>query len=138
MNLWRYAFLSLLLTLWATDHAAKGVLDQNRAFRPIEITKVTKWTDAENVVGFTLTLLASQLIIATGWIIFGKFEFSRQNSTIMGLQNSHRTKIFFSNIRCVFNFKIALKNFGAKIQFTVVYFTHTDFENMLRFFLRIA
>ena len=73
MNLWRYAFLGLLLTLWASNHA-KEISEQNRAFQPIEITKVTKWTDAENVVGFTLTLLASQIIIATGWIIFGKFS----------------------------------------------------------------
>ena len=51
----------------------KEYVEQNRALRPIEITKVTKWTDAENVVGFTLTLLASQFIIASGWIIFGKF-----------------------------------------------------------------
>ena len=69
MNLRWYAFLVLLLTLWAVS--TKDV-EQNRELRPIEITKVTKWTDAENVVGFTLTLLASQFIIASGWIIFGK------------------------------------------------------------------
>ena len=72
MNLWLYAFLGLLLTLWAASSTKE--IEQNRAFRPIEITKVTKWTDAENVVGFTLTLLASQFIIASGWIIFGKLK----------------------------------------------------------------
>ena len=70
MNLWWYAFLGLLLTLWVSS--TKDA--EHRAFRPIEVTKVTKWTEADNVVGFTLTLLASQLIIASGWIILGKIK----------------------------------------------------------------
>ena len=37
-----------------------------------DISKTTNWVAASNVVGFTLTLLASQAIIASGWLIFGK------------------------------------------------------------------
>eukprot|EP00093_Oithona_nana_P008144 08144.XXX_17850_18458_1 [CDS] Oithona nana genome sequencing. len=94
MNLRWYAFLVLLLTLWGVS--TKDV-EQNRALRPIEITKVTKWTDAENVVGFTLTLLASQFIIASGWIIFGSIWYAMAVNTSEN-SDTHKTIMLFESM----------------------------------------
>lgn len=40
-----------------------------------QMSKITKWTGTDNVVAFTLTVLASQVIVATGWLIVGKPNF---------------------------------------------------------------
>ena len=41
----------------------------------IDITKITGWTNTGNVAAFTVTVLASQIIVATGWLIFGDLIF---------------------------------------------------------------
>ena len=46
--------------------------EKNREFSSIDITKITKWTQTENVVPFCVTVLASQAIITSGWIVLGK------------------------------------------------------------------
>jgi hypothetical protein len=46
-------------------------IEARSAIASVDITKTTNWVDTSNVVGFTVTLLASQVIIASGWIIFG-------------------------------------------------------------------
>ena len=61
--------LILLLTFWTLTLAISRPEQQRST---IDVTKVTKWTGTDNVVAFTLTVLASQIIVATGWIIAGK------------------------------------------------------------------
>ena len=37
-----------------------------------DISKITGWTNTDNVAAFTLTVMVSQIIVASGWLIFGK------------------------------------------------------------------
>ena len=54
----------------------RSVLAQNSDLEPknfrLDVSKVTSWTQSQNVVGFTITVMAMQVIISLGWIIVGK------------------------------------------------------------------
>ena len=71
-------FLLLLKISWTES---QNQIEQNHEFNQkdfiardgsFDISKITGWTSTDNVASFTVTVLASQLIVAAGWLIFGK------------------------------------------------------------------
>ena len=64
----------LWIFLQASKSSILAISDQTESQRSatLEIEKVTGWTKTDNVVGFIVTGLASQVIISLGWIISGK------------------------------------------------------------------
>ena len=76
MKIW-LIFLLVWTTLATTTTAkyyqndfTKNVVQSREG--SIDITKITGWTNTGNVAAFTITVLASQIIVATGWLIFGE------------------------------------------------------------------
>ena len=89
MKIWLLLFLlsCLLLTTWTVAHEkiyqnefSPKIDLSSRDGGSLDISKITGWTNSENVASFTVTLLASQLIVASGWLIFGKILRSKYNS----------------------------------------------------------
>ena len=74
-------FLLLLKISWTIATESQNQIDQNHEFNQkdfiardgsFDISKITGWTSTDNVASFTVTVLASQVIVAAGWLIFGK------------------------------------------------------------------
>ena len=73
MTIWKHFwFLWILLVISQMTKSGSTQGEKNREFSSIDITKITKWTQTENVVPFCVTVLASQAIITSGWIVLGK------------------------------------------------------------------
>ena len=73
MTIWKHFwFLWILLVISQMTKSDGAQGEKNREFSSIDITKITKWTQTENVVPFCITVLASQAIITSGWIVLGK------------------------------------------------------------------
>merc|ERR1712050_252129 len=80
MKIWLLLFLLTHLHLTTWTIAAQEKNYQNE-FSPkivrssrvgsFDISKITGWTNTDNVAAFTLTVMVSQIIVATGWLIFG-------------------------------------------------------------------
>ena len=75
MTIWKhfwFLWILLVISQLTKSDGQREIKNPSRQFSNIDITKVTKWTQTENVVSFCVTVLASQAIITSGWIILGK------------------------------------------------------------------